>query len=92
MRIVRFAVTCSEKPEKGQGEREPWARSPGQLNLWQPRIFPNDAAAFRLITAVVVDQHDEWTVSERRYLSQEAMDQLKVDELRSAPVALANVK
>ncbi len=55
-------------------------------------IFPNDAAALRLITAVVVEQHDEWTVSERRYLSQESMDQLKCDALQSAPVALAKVK
>ena len=55
-------------------------------------IFPNDTAALRLITAVVVEQHDEWSVSERRYLSQESMDQLKVDALPSAPVALAKVK
>jgi putative transposase len=55
-------------------------------------IFPNDAAALRLITAVVVEQHDEWQVSERRYLSQESMDQLKSDALSPAPVALAKVK
>ncbi len=55
-------------------------------------IFPNDAAALRLITAVCVEQHDEWIVSERRYLSQESMDQLKNDALPSAPVALAKVK
>ena len=55
-------------------------------------IFPNDAAALRLITAVVVEQHDEWSVSERRYLSQESMDQLKSDALPSAPVALAKIK
>ena len=36
-------------------------------------IFPNDAAARRPITAVVVDQHDEWLVAERRYLSEESM-------------------
>ena len=49
-------------------------------------IFPNDAAALRLITAVCVEQHDEWSVSERRYLSQESMDQLKVDALAPAKV------
>ncbi len=56
--------------------------------------MPNDAAALRLITAVVVEQHDEWSVSERRYLSQEFMDQfqLKSDALSSAPVALDKVK
>ena len=55
-------------------------------------IFPNDAAALRLITAVCVEQHDEWSVSERRYLSQESMDQLKNDALSAAPVALAKVR
>jgi putative transposase len=55
-------------------------------------IFPNDAAALRLITAVCVEAHDEWSVSERRYLSQESMDQLKSDALPSAPGALAKVK
>ena len=55
-------------------------------------IFPNDAAALRLITAVCVEQHDEWSVSERRYLSQESMDQLKSDALPPAKVALAKVK
>ena len=55
-------------------------------------IFPNDAAALRLITAVCVEQHDEWSVSERRYLSQESMDQLKDDNAIKAPVALAKIK
>jgi len=40
-------------------------------------IFPNDASALRLITAVLVDQHDEWHVAERRSLSEESMTQLK---------------
>ncbi len=40
-------------------------------------IFPNDAAALRLITAVCVEQHGEWLVAERRYLSEESMAQLK---------------
>ncbi len=39
-------------------------------------IFPNDAAALRLITAVVVETHDEWAVAERRYLSEESMAKL----------------
>ena len=40
-------------------------------------IFPNDATALRLITAVCVEQHDEWLVAERRFLSEESMAQLR---------------
>ena len=39
-------------------------------------IFPNDASVARLVTAAVVETHDEWAVSERRYLSEESMAKL----------------
>jgi hypothetical protein len=40
-------------------------------------VFPNDAAIERLVTAVIVEQHDEWAVSERRYLSETSMARLR---------------
>ena len=48
-------------------------------------IFPNDASALRLITAVIVETHDEWAVAERRYLSEESMAKLYASAVEEAP-------
>lgn len=55
-------------------------------------IFPNDASILRLVTAVLVETHDEWAVSERRYLSEESMATIgqPVTNVDEAPLAITS--
>lgn len=39
-------------------------------------VFPNPAALLRLAGAVLVEAHDEWAATDRRYLSERSMAQL----------------
>jgi putative transposase len=50
-------------------------------------VFPNDAAIDRLVTAVIVEAHDEWQVTDRRYLSETSMARLRqtTTEVPAAP-------
>jgi transposase-like protein len=49
-------------------------------------IFPNAAAVIRLVGAVLIDIHDEWIASDRRYLSEGSMAKL-YDTSDTEPVA-----
>ena len=39
-------------------------------------IFPNEAGVLRLAGSVLLEVHDEWQVSDRRYLSEASMAKL----------------
>jgi transposase-like protein len=54
-------------------------------------VFPNPAALLRLAGAVLVEQHDEWDASDRRYFSEASMklltepiEEVAIPELKAA--------
>jgi transposase-like protein len=53
-------------------------------------VFPNPAALLRLAGAVLVEAHDEWQVSDRRYLSEGSMAALRPAS-EEQPVARAEL-
>jgi putative transposase len=50
-------------------------------------VFPNPAALLRLAGSVLVETHDEWQVSERRYLSEGSMALLNTSTKSAEEVA-----
>jgi putative transposase len=50
-------------------------------------VFPNDTSIDRLVTAVIVEQHDEWAVAERRYLSETSMARLRQTDSAQLPAS-----
>jgi len=50
-------------------------------------VFPNPAALLRLAGAVLVEAHDEWQVSDRRYLSEGSMAILNANATTDTGVA-----
>jgi putative transposase len=54
------------------------------------QVFPNDDALLRLVTAVLVEMHDEWIAFPRRYLPEGSMDQLYPDERPGGAAELPN--
>jgi len=69
-----------EVHERRIGLTNPSARLNGEIERRTNvvGIFPNDAAGARLVTAVVVEFHDEWAVVERRVLWEESPEMIGV--------------
>jgi hypothetical protein len=70
---VRFGVPaaradCPEGQPRAPARSLPRATAPRDQAAPASSASPDDAAIDRLVTAVIVQQHDEWAVAERRYL------------------------
>jgi putative transposase len=46
-------------------------------------IFPNPEGVTRLVGAILIEQHEEWQASDRRYLSEASMAELDTPSIQS---------
>jgi transposase-like protein len=46
-------------------------------------VFPNPTALLRLAGSVLIEVHDEWQVSDRRYLSEASMEQIGANDTQT---------
>lgn len=48
-------------------------------------LFPNERSALRLVSAVLLEQNEQWTDEDKRYLSLKSMRELAAGESKRAP-------
>ena len=48
-------------------------------------IFPNEAAARRLVGAILLEQNDEWAVQRARYMTLESVASVSDDPIVNLP-------
>jgi transposase-like protein len=52
-------------------------------------IFPNEAAIFRLVGAILLEQNDEWSVQRCRYMTLESVSGLSDNPIITLPAMAA---
>ena len=52
-------------------------------------IFPTEDAIIRLVSAILLEQNDEWAVQRARYITLESVAQLSDDPLGTLPAMAA---